>query len=119
MFPNPVVDVNADRQIIPYLVAMQALATGLDTHELFAVNVLYGLMKDARCAAELEDTYGFTYGDLIGISGWADYSSLRSMRAMRAYIDNIHDTLAWKVATPLRVLEKAVSEVKRVFRKRA
>ena len=94
---------------IPFLVARYAIDRGKFYHKIFGINVLYEMMGNTALTDELERVYGFSYQDLIKISGKDDIFQILLVRKLYANInkshkeiDRIHSTVSWRLTKPLR-----------------
>lgn len=94
---------------IPFLVACYAIERGIHVHQAFGFNTLYELMRDPVIVGELEKKYGFSYPDLIRLTGSKDIyrsTELASQKEMVAVlqreVDRIKSSGAWQITKPLR-----------------
>ncbi len=94
---------------IPFLVARFAAEHGGYSYQAFGINALYELMRDAATVQKLELKYGFSYPDLIHLTGekdafrMAEMASLhQAVASLKNEIVRIKSTHSWRITAPLR-----------------
>lgn len=110
-----------DASLIPFVVAMLALEAGIHepyrpAYQVFAFNTLFELMSRPDIAGRLKERCGFTYTDLIRLTGEYDYSN--SIKVMdlqaRAHEMYLESQKAWRRVEELNArlgkTEKALAD---------
>lgn len=96
---------------IPFLIARYSVERGGYPQQSFGINTLYELMRDPATVRELDQKYGFSYLDLIRLTGETDifrFIELESLNQTVARlnneIDRIKSTPSWRITAPLRAI---------------
>lgn len=89
---------------IPFLMALYTLGLGGYPQQAFGINVLYDLMRDSTTVQELEQKYGFSYPNLIRLTGEKDVFRLKELAFLNNEIARIKSTPSWRVTAPLRTV---------------
>lgn len=88
---------------IPFLVARYAAEKGNFLHRPFAFQTLYNILQDTETTNKLEDTYHFSYPDLIKLAGDKDCSRFHEVEFLKKEIVRIKSTYSWRLTKPFRV----------------
>lgn len=91
---------------IPFSLATFATRQDSDALRAFGLSVLYELMSLPETAKQIEEWFGFTYLDLIRLSGNSDFdfTHLKYMTELEQEIQRMKSSLSWQVTKPLRFL---------------
>jgi glycosyltransferase involved in cell wall biosynthesis len=114
IFPEVVSIVNekylSDPDMIRYAVAQLALKSPHNTHRIFAKNTLYDLLGQQRTEEKLERFAGYTYRDLIVLTGGSESGVLEAeIKDKDTHIRNLDAIIADK-NRQISNLETAVRE---------
>lgn len=110
VFPEMRSRSHPDGDILPFLLALRAIETGIDFKTFFGLNLLYALFENEAEALRIHNKYGFSYTDLIALSAQADafhgheiYSLRKQIIALENEIGRIESTVSWKITRPMRL----------------
>jgi glycosyltransferase involved in cell wall biosynthesis len=99
-------------ELVPFFIAMLALGANSSEHHRFAVGVLFDLLGNAATAQKLEQQFGFTRNDLIGLTGESIIGDAQMDDRERAELFRLKEmegSLTWKVMNKcLRFIDEKI-----------
>lgn len=81
IFPEYQLDINDNSTFLRYQLAKVALKVGENPHRMFALELLYEIMKDQEIAALIETKSGFSYQELVRTAGEANLFMIQERKA--------------------------------------
>lgn len=91
---------------VPFALATFATHQDSDALRAFGLSMLYELMCLPETARQIEELFGFTYQDLVRLSGSSefDFTHLKYLSEIEQEIQRMKGSLSWQVTKPLRFL---------------
>lgn len=77
IFPSTDGKMETDNDLIPFLLAMRAVEVDIEVYQNFGIEALYRLLGESKIAGKIKDRCGFTYKELIDLSGRLDIYRMR------------------------------------------
>ncbi len=93
-----------DPPLIPYVLAMIALEAQPQSQvrQMFAIETLFALLQDEAMARKVAATFGFTYRDLIELTGRYDLFGISEINELRERIKHPLRSLSRRLAGSLK-----------------
>ena len=118
IFPDIRIMTVPDSNNIHFLMARYAVEQVGYPQQYFGIRTLYELMHDSATVQDLEQRYGFSYHDLIRLTGEKDVFRIKELAHLQQTVANLQQTAArlndevirfkasasWKITRPLRFL---------------
>lgn len=105
---------------VPFALAAFATRQESDALRAFGLSVLYELMCLPETARQIEESFGFTYQDLVRLSGSSefDFTHLKYLTELEQEIQRIKSTVSWQLTKPLRLLANLPRILHEIFSNR-